>query len=36
MLIFTFVWLLFYLYNRNEVKKMNEKIASLENEQRIR
>lgn len=26
-LIFTVVWLLFYLYNRHEVKKMNEKIS---------
>lgn len=25
-LIFTFVWFIFYLYNKNEVKKMNKKI----------
>ena len=28
-LIFAFVWLLFYLYNRHEVKKMNEKISEF-------
>lgn len=30
-LIFTLVWLLFYLYNQSEVKKMNKKINELIN-----
>ncbi|WP_413363608.1 DUF3021 domain-containing protein [Lysinibacillus sp. 3P01SB] len=30
-LIFTFVWFLFYLYNRLEAKKMNRKINELIN-----
>lgn len=27
--IFTFIWFLFYLYNKNEAKKMNEKLTEL-------
>lgn len=27
--IFTFIWFLFYLYNKNEAKKMNEKLTEF-------
>jgi len=30
-LLFTLIWLLFYLYNKSEVKKMNKKIDELIN-----
>ena len=30
-LLFTLIWLLFYLYNKSEVKKMNKKIDELLN-----
>jgi len=30
-LLFTLIWLLFYLYNQSEVKKMNKKIDELIN-----
>jgi len=34
-LLFTLIWLLFYLYNQSEVKKMNKKIDELINKNNI-